>query len=432
MKRMKDNKKIINAWAFYDWANSVYPLVITAAIFPAFYENVTKGSDGSDTIHFLGFSVVNTVLYSLAFSFSYLVIALVAPILSGIADYTGTKKSFMRFFVFLGALSCSSLFFFNGQNIYLGIAAFVLASIGFNGSLVFYNSYLPEIASAENMDRVSAKGFSLGYIGSVILLLLNLAFIMNAVKLGITDKLLPYHLAFLSVGIWWIAFSQYSFHYLPKPLAKPKEKQNYFLHGFRELVKVWQQLKHLRNLKFFLAGFFMLSMGVQTVIYMSTLFAAKEIHIPTQKLIIGILLIQFLGVAGAFLFSRFSKWVGNIRALICGLVLWIFMCVSAYFVQDANGFFMVAALVGLLMGGTQALARSTYSKLIPPDTIDFASFFSFYEFSEKVAIVIGTAVYGLVEMISGSMRNSVFGLTLFFALSLVFLPFVKIRKEKLT
>lgn len=425
---MKDVRKITNAWAFYDWANSVYPLVITAAIFPAFYENVTRGTTGEDVIRFFGFPIVNTVLYSYAFSFSYLVIAFLSPFLSGIADYTGRKKNFMRFFVFLGALACSSLFFFNGKNIYLGITAFMLASIGFNGSLVFYNSYLPEIASTGNMDKVSAKGFSLGYLGSVILLLLNLVFIMNAENMGIRDQLLPYQLSFLSVGIWWIGFSQYSFYYLPKPLAGLKKDQSYLLSGFRELHHVWLQLKHLRNLKLFLGGFFMFSMGVQTVIYMSTLFGVKEIHIPTESLIIAILLIQFLGIAGAFLFSDLSLRIGNIASLITGVLLWIFMCIMAYFIRNTMDFFLVAALVGLLMGGTQSLARSTYSKLIPADTIDFASFFSFYEFSEKVAIVIGTAVYGMVEMATGSMRNSVFGLTLFFALSLAFLPFVKMRK----
>jgi len=425
---IKDNKKIINAWAFYDWANSAFPLVITAAIFPAFYENVTKSPDGSSIVGFFGGQIENTVLYSYAFSFSFLVIAFLSPFLSGIADYTGKKRSFMKFFVLLGTLSCASLFFFDGTNLVLGIFGFVLASIGFNGSLVFYNSYLPEISSPEKMDKVSARGFSMGYIGSVILLLLNLIFIMNAGRFGLKDSLLPYQIAFLSVSIWWIGFSQYTFYYLPKSEIIYSKDKHYLLSGFRELKKVWQQLKHLKHLKMFLLGFFMFSMGVQTVIYMATLFGVKEIHIPTERLIIAILLIQFLGVAGAFLFSRYSKIVGNINALVTGVLFWILTCVLSYFIQTETGFFLVAALVGMLMGGTQSLARSTYAKLIPKETVDYASFFSFYEFSEKVAIVIGTASYGLVEMITGSMRNSVFGLTLFFALALVFLPMVRMGK----
>lgn len=423
---MKDKRKVINAWAFYDWANSVFPLVITASVFPAYYSSVAVAADGGDIIGFFGFEVKNTILYTWSFSFAYLLTAFISPFLSGIADYTGNKKGFMLFFVLLGSVSCSALYFFTGTNIYIGIGAFILANIGFNGSLVFYNSFLPEIASPSKMDQVSAKGYAMGYGGSVILLILNLLLITYAADAGIQDKLQPYRISFLSVGIWWLLFSQYTFIFLPKGSVSKIPGRAIFTGGYRELMKNWRELKKINNIKYYLAGFFLVSMGMQTVIYMASLFGINEIHMSGEQLILVIIIIQFVGIAGAWLFSVIAKFTGNIRALSFGIVLWIAACLAAYAVHSAIGFFLVAALVGLLMGGTQSIARSTYAKLMPIDNPDTASYFSFYEFSEKVAIVMGTAAYGLIEMLTGSMRNSVFALSLFFICGLFILLKVKI------
>ncbi|MBT6836807.1 MAG: MFS transporter [Bacteroidetes bacterium] len=423
-----NNRKLVNAWIFYDWANSVFPLVITAAIFPPFYEEVTKQADGSDLVYFWGLIIKNSVLYSYSFSFSFLITAFLSPLLSGIADYSGNKKTYMRFFVLLGSLSCIILFFFDGSNIPLGLLGIILGNIGFNGSLVFYNAYLKEIVTEDELDKVSAKGYSVGYFGGFILLVMNLALIMNADKLGIESKVLPYQLSFLSVGIWWFLFSQYTFYHLPKNKGNSHEKGNYILNGFREINKVFKQLKHQAVIRKFLVGFFFYSMGVQTVLYMASFFGAKVLNVSTQGLIISILLIQLVAMLGAQLFARLSLKFGNIKALLIALAFWVITCVTAYFIYKPEGFYLLAAMVGLVMGGIQSLSRSTYSKLIPKQTTDTASYFSFYEFSEKIAIVLGIAAYGLIEDISGSMRNSILMLILFFVAGFIALSFVKIKK----
>jgi len=415
-----NDKKTINAWAFYDWANSVFPLVITAAIFPPFYESMTERISGSDLVEFLGFPIKNTVLYSYAFSFSFLLIAFLSPFLSGIADYKGNKKSFMRFFVIVGAISCMLLFFFDGSNLLLGLAAIIAGNIGFNGSLVFYNAYLPEIATLDQRDRVSAKGFSIGYIGGFVLLVINLLIILNAKKLGFKNDILPYQFSFLSVGIWWILFSQYSFMHLPKRTRNMPLQADILLKGFKELRKVFFFIISNKHIRPFLIAFFLYSMGVQTVLYMASLYGAKVVNVSTENLIISILLIQLVATAGAQLFAFLSSLIGNIRSLMISLFIWILVCIIAFMITTT------ASLVGLVMGGIQSLSRSTYAKMIPENHIDTASFFSFYEFTEKLAIVLGIASYGFVEALSGNMRNSALLLSVFFFSGMIGLFFVKI------
>jgi len=410
----------------------VFPLVITAAVFPPFYESMTQKAFGSEMVEFLGFTVSNSVLYSYAFSFSFLVTAFLSPVLSGIADYSGQKKSYMRFFVTLGSLACMSLFFFNGKNLIVGLAGIILGNIGFNGSLVFYNAYLPEIASEDRRDRVSAKGFSLGYFGGFLLLVLNLLFIMNAEKLGFIDKILPTQICFLSVGLWWIGFSQYSFYHLPSGYQKEKVRKNNITKGFQELLKVFAEVRQMKNLRVFLYAFFIYSMGVQTVLYMASLFGAKELHVTTQNLIISILLIQLIAMVGAQIAAWLSEKTSNLKAISVLLAGWVSMCITAYFTYKASGFFLLAAMVGLVMGGIQSLSRSTYSKMIPEGTHDTSSFFSFYEFTEKIAIVLGIASYGFIEQVSGSMRNSVIMLGMFFICGFLVLFFVKEKKNPLS
>ncbi|MCB0802161.1 MAG: MFS transporter [Flavobacteriales bacterium] len=425
----KGNRRIINAWAFYDWANSVYPLVITTAIFPIFYEAYTTSTnpDGTlnDSVLFFGFHLKNTELYSYVISFSFLIVSIISPILSGIADYSDSKKSFLKFFCYLGALSCASLYFFDIAHLELSMISVLLASVGFWGSIVFYNAYLPEIAEPKDHDRISAKGYSLGYIGSSILLIINLIMIM------VFD--IDARVSFLTVAVWWIGFSQITYARLPNQTftAKPK-MENKFTRGWKELKKVWFQLNEMPELKRYLASFFVYSMGVQTVMIMATLFAAKEINWEGDGaktgLIVSVLIIQFIAIAGAYLFSWLSlKW-GNIKALALSLVIWIGICIAAYYIREPIEFYIIAAIVGLVMGGIQSLSRSTYSKILPV-TKDHASFFSFYDVLEKMGIVIGTLSYGLIEGITGSMRNSILALILFFVVGLGLLFFVPKRKE---
>ena len=419
----KGSKKLLNAWAFYDWANSVYPLVISSAVFPIFYEALF--SDRNHYISIFGFSLKNSALISFVTAFAFLVVALISPLLSGISDYVGNKKSFMKFFCYLGALSCVGLYWFTLENIYTSLVFYFLGLIGFWGSLVFYNSYLPDIAFPEQQDKISAKGYSYGYAGSVILLIINLAMIMKPKLFGIAGtegeaamKAMRY--SFIMVGVWWIVFSQYTYYFLPKGSRNTEQKVTRALifNGFRELKKVWHLLEDNIALKKYLVSFFVYSMAVQTVMLIATYFGAQEIAWEskgdsTTGLIICILLIQLVAIAGAELTSKASEKFGNIPTLIVINCFWVLLCAAAYFITLPVQFYIMAGLVGLVMGGIQALSRSTYSKLLP-ETEDTASFFSFYDVSEKIGIVIGMLVYGIIDQLTGSPRLAIVFLGVFF------------------
>lgn len=423
-----NNPKIIRAWCVYDWSNSVYNLVITSTIFPIYYISVTT-TTGSDLVSFFGFSVPNTVLYSYSLSFSFLVIALLQPLLAGIADSVGNKKSFMRAFTYLGSISCISLYFFSGENIEFGIACSVLASIGYGGALVFYNSFLPEIASFDRYDQVSARGFSYGYVGSVLLLVFNLVMIQKPEWFGMVEGSLPARISFLTVGIWWIGFSQITFYYLPANVYKQSVKRNYLVSGYAELRKVLRSLKGLPELRKFLLSFFFYSIGVQTIMYLAATFGDKELHLSSGKLIITVLIIQLVAVFGSYLFAKISEYRGNRFSLLTMIVIWIGVCIAAFYTYTDYEFFALAFSAGLVMGGIQSLSRATYSKLIPADTIDHASYFSFYEVTFNLSIVVGTFSYGFIEHWTGSMRYSALALGGFFIVGMFFLWNVTIPRK---
>jgi UMF1 family MFS transporter len=416
----KNDPRTIRAWAMYDWANSVYVLVITSAIFPAYYNQVTR-LNGSGVLEVFGMSIENTALYSINMGLAFGIVALISPLLSSISDYTGNQKGFMRMFCYLGVLGCLLLFWFEGrEQLYLGLAGVLLSTVGYSGSIVFYNSYLPAIASDDRQDKVSARGFSYGYIGATILLLINLALIMNQQKLGITDTTFMPRLAFLLTGLWWFGFAQITFTNLPNRIAHKASKSNYLLNGYRELRKVWNRLRRERLLRTFLLGFFFYIMGVQTVLFMAGSFGEKEIHLKVTQLIITILLLQFVGIAGAYLFAWMSKKTGNLRSLTVAVLVWIGICAGSYFIATPLHFYIAGACIGLVMGGIQALSRSTYSKLIPK-TGNNAGYFSFYDVCEKVAMMCGLLIWGYMDNLTGSMRLSILSLVIWFSVSLVLL-----------
>lgn len=424
----KGSKKLINAWATYDLANSVYNLVITATIFPIYYKEVTTtkddaGNEISNLVNFLGFEIKNTTLYDFAIAFAFLIVAILSPLLSGIADYGGSKKRFMQFFCYLGAISCSLMYFFNTETLYLGIILAILACIGFAGSLVFYNSYLPEIAHPEQQDAVSAKGFAMGYVGSAVLLIVNLVMVMTR-ETG-AEKLQMMQWAFVTVGIWWMAFAQITFRFLPKVdqelNLQKKSEGSYIFKGFKELQKVWGELKHNKRLVRFLFAFFIYSMGVQTVMLVANHFGSDEIKMEAGQLITTILIIQFVAMIGAYLFSYTSRKTSNLFTLKIATVIWSLICIfTFFFVFTAVHFYIVAAFVGLVMGGIQSLSRSTYSKMLP-ETEDNASYFSFYDVCEKLSIVCGMATFGLINEVSSTMRTPIVALIAFFVLGYLLL-----------
>ena len=419
---MKNVPRTLTAWTFYDWANSVHSLVIVSSIFPVYFSATALNEAGGPVINFLGLGIKNSVLFSYTISAAFLFTALLSPICSAIADYSGRKKDFMKAFCYTGAISCSLLYFFTKETTTFAVICFWVSLIGWSGSIVFYNSYLPDIATEDQYDRVSARGFSMGYIGSVLLMILNLLVILKREWFGNISEAMASRVAFLTVGLWWIGFAQIPFSRLPDGVRKTGQKTgNYLLNGFKELRHVWAELQRLPLAKRFLVSFFVYNMAVQTVMYVATIFGSDELKLPGQSLIITILLIQLVAIPGAYGFSRLSGWIGNTYALMTAVFIWIFVCAGAYFVQTESQFFGLAAVVGLVMGGIQSLSRSTYSKLIPATTTDTASYFSFYDVTEKTSIVIGTLVYGLIEQLTGSMRNSVLALLVLFVIGFVLL-----------
>jgi len=418
------DKKVINGWVMYDWANSVYQLTIASTIFPIYYNQVTRSGPDDYTVTFFGKEVINTVLYSWSIAAAYLVVAFLSPMLSSVADYTGRRKSFMQFFTWVGALSCGTLFFFNGDNVELGILAFTLGTIGYGGSIVYYNSFLPVICAPEDQDRVSARGYSMGYLGGVVLLLFNLLMIMKPGWFGISDPFLPARISFLTVFLWWIGFSLITFRRLPRYTYRKRQKdkdKSIFFEGYRELDKVYQQIRKMPKLNYYLTGFFFMMMGLLTTMFMAATYGEKELGLKEDILIPTILIIQLVGMGGAWLFSRLSARFGNLQALLVSVTLWIFICIGAYFISNSVQFMAAAFFIGIVMGGSQALARSTYSKMLPASTTDHTSFFSFYDVMEKLATVAGTFSFGIIEAITGSMRFSVLAIAVFFIIGIIFL-----------
>lgn len=438
------SRKMINAWCTYDWANSAYNLVITSTIFPAYYEAVTRNRAPNNEVSFLGRDFINTALYNYALAAAFVIVALLSPVLTAIADTSGNKKKFLRFFCIMGSLACAGLYFFtptesgdgtilSSASLHLGITCVVISCVGFWASLVFYNSYLPDLVPPALRDRVSARGFTWGYIGSVILQIICFIIVFFPAQFGLDTPFeqdhMPARISFVLVAVWWFGFAQIPLRYLPDGnIRQPAVRTNVLRAGFSELKNVWRQMKGRPVMKRFLYAFFWYSAGIQTVFLAATPFGAKELQLPVEKLIVTIMIIQLVAIPGAILISRISEKFGNIKTLIGTVLIWIGICGMAYFITTELHFYVLGGLVGLVMGGIQSLSRSTYANLMP-ETTDTASFFSFFDVSEKVALVLGIFSFGYVEELTGSMRNSVLAVMAFFIIGLLFLVWT-IRSQK--
>lgn len=430
------SRKVINGWAFYDWANSVYNLVITTTFFPVYYTAMTSAAPFNGEVHFWGRTFGNTALYNYALAFAYILVAIMLPILTSVSDYKKNKKSFMQFFCYMGALACSMMYFFTPENFALGIICLMIAAIGFYASLVFYNAYLPEIAAPEDRDRVSARGFTFGYIGSVLMQLIGFVLVVFKDHIPfLHSESDAVRLTFLLVGIWWVGFAQITFRRLPDTFfsstaenTNGDKKYGFLAGGFKELRKVFEKIRKLPVIRRFLVAFFFYNMGVQVVMLTATNFGSKVLDLPATNLIVVVVLIQLVAIAGAYLMATLSERFGNLRILIWVVIFWIGICVAGYYMETAFHFYMLAISVGLVMGGIQSLSRSTYAKLMP-ETKDTASYFSFYDVAEKIAIVIGLVTFGIIDERLG-MRNSILSLMVFFFIGGVFLSSALARQNK--
>ena len=426
----KGDKKLLNAWALYDWANSAYPLVISSAVFPIYY-----GALFFDDLYIelLGFNFKNTALISFLTAFAFVILSFITPLLSGIADYMGNKKTFLKTFCYVGSLSCIGLYWFDLNNIYIGLFFYFTALISFWASLVFYNSYLPDIALKHQQDFISAKGYALGYFGSVLLLIFDLTMVLYPSYFGISGEnpeLIAMRYSFISVGIWWMLFSQYTFYHLPDQNQKKKIIKDVIWNGFKELVEVWNELKNIIVIKKYLIAFFVYSTALQPVLLIAAYFGEQEVNWPKDEktigLIVSILLIQLIAMFGAMITSKLSEKFGNIQILILLNLIWALLCIGGYFITEPIEFYIAAAFVGLIMGGIQALSRSTFSKMIPK-TDNTTSYFSFFDVSQKISIVFGMTLFAFVDQITGSMRTSILVFVFIFLTGALLLKRINIK-----
>ncbi|TJZ53264.1 MFS transporter [Sphingobacterium olei] len=416
----KNDKKLVRSWAMYDWANSAYNLVITSTIFPVYYTAITTTREKGDIVSFFGFEVINTVLSNYALAIAYLIMALALPFLSAYADLGGKKKFFMKLFTYIGALACMGLFFFKLETLELSIVFFAVAAMGYIGGVAFNNSYLPLIATVDQQDRVSAQGFAYGYVGCVTLQLICFVFVFKPEWFGIIDASFPARFSFFLVGLWWMVFAQIPFGHLPESKPLLGDTQVVFFDKVKnEFNQVLSEIKQIEPIRRFLPAYFFNAMGVQTIMIVAAAFGEKVLNLGATKLIATIILIQLVAIAGAYLMSSFAKRYGNIKVLLVVVLMWIFICISAYFLNNEFQFYGIAFMVGLMMGGIQALSRSTYSKLLPQDMEDTTAFFSFYDVTEKLAIVFGLFTFGIIEQLTHNIRNSALFLSIFFLIGFV-------------
>jgi UMF1 family MFS transporter len=428
----KNNKKTIWAWCMFDWANQSYNMVITSTIFPAYYVAVTANAKKDNMVTFFGHPYVNTVLFTYILGLSYLIVVAILPILTSIADYRGNKKLYLQMFTWLGSLACAGLFFFKPDSpLEIPMICFGLASIGYCGGFVFYNSYLPQIASVDQQDAVSAKGFIYGFLGSIVVQVICFIPVLKPLWFGITDDALPARISFLIVFFWWIGFAIIPFFMLPKGQPNAgSHNYNVLTGGFKELAKVFGKIRQMPLLKRFLSAFFFYSVGVQTILLVAASFAAKELHMKDDDLISIILIIQVVAIIGAYITSKSSEKYGNVRTLIVLIIIWTVLCCFLYFIANDMQFYVAAFVVGLVMGGVMSLSRSTYSKYLPLNIPDTASYFSFYDVTEKLSIVVGLFCFGFVESWTHEMRNSALALDCFFAIGLFLLIALLLAEKK--
>jgi UMF1 family MFS transporter len=425
-----NDPKALNAWCSYDIANSAYILSVNTVLYPIYYQQVTKEAFQSEMVNFMGLNLKNTVIYEYAIALGYFLVILLTLSLSGIADMGGYRRRFMQFFTILGSFACMGLYFFTGENIGLGLLLPMLAVLGYAGSLVYYNSFLPIIATPDLHDRISARGYMFGYAGSMLLLIFNIVSLNEYQWFGFSDPLQAIRFSFIEVGLWWLLVSQVAFYYLLEEQKAVRWDMTVLTRGFQEVFNVFVHIRKHTTMYRFLLAFFFFSMGVQTIIIIASIFGKAELGISDTMLIMTILIIQVVAIAGAFIFGKVSTRFGNKTSLIWMIITWILICISAYFLRNDIQFYVLSALVGLVMGGIQSQSRSTWSKLIPSETTDTASYFSFYDSIEKLAIVIGMLGFGLIEQITGNMRNSALLLSGFFVISLVILVFTRLKREE--
>lgn len=401
----------------YDWADSAFATTVMAAVLPVYYSQVA-GVDlpGNTATVYWGYTVAIALVIS----------ALLAPVMGAVADYSGLKKRLLLTFAALGVLATAFLYYVTTGDWLKASLLFIVGSIGFSMSEVFYNALLPHVAGTEGIDRVSVKGYALGYLGGGILLAINIGMIEL-----MSDKLLATRLAFLTVSVWWALFTIPLILNVKEPRTKNRDsaKINPLTAGFKRLSKTFKELRSYKELFLFLAAFWIYNDGIGTIIKMAAIYGA-EIGIGQTALIGALLMTQFVGIPFSFAFGRLAEYIGTKNSILLGLAVYTLISISAYFMQTALHFWILAFLVGTVQGGTQGLSRSLFGSMLPRDKT--AEFFGFYGMSSKFAGIIGPLVFAVVSQVSGSSRLSILSLIAFFIIGAVLLSRVDVKKGQLS
>lgn len=410
--------KLQRSWMMYDWANSAFATTIMAAVFPIFYNSVAAAnlSEGAATSY-----------YSFTQSIAVLIVAVMAPILGAIADYSAAKMKFLRFFAYMGMAGSILLFTVNEGNYILASLLFIIASVGFSGGNVFYDAFLPHVTNKDDMDRVSTKAYAFGYIGGGILLAINLLMIMKYSWFGLPSSKEATQLAFVSVGLWWFIFSIPLFKNLKeeKVVNQGKRTKSYVAIGFSRIGETFKTLKYYKQLLIFIIAFWMFSDGISTIIRMATFYGAT-IGIGQNDLIAALLITQFVGIPCTLFFSKLAKWISAKKALTLALMVYVVIVILGYFMTSALHFYLLAVCVGTVQGGAQALSRSIFARMIPHNK--HAEFFGFYGITSKFAAIIGPAVFGITAGLTDNSRLGILSLIVFFVIGIVLLQLVNIEK----
>jgi UMF1 family MFS transporter len=412
-------RREVRAWAMYDWANSAFWSTVITAVFPEFFSSVAAAGLPPATA---------TARFATITTMALVVIAVLSPILGAVADYAGIRKKMLGAFLALGASATAAMALIGEGDWKLAAALFMVANVGVTGTIVFYDSLLPFVARPDELDRVSASAYAVGFLGGGLLLTINLAWIVQPGWFGLPNAVAGIHLSFLSVAIWWVAFSVPLFRHVAEP---PREIQageagkSAFAAAFARLGQTFRELRRYRNACLMLVAFMLYNDGIQTIIRLATVYGA-EIGIGRDSLIAAILLVQFTGIPFTFLFGLMAGRLGTVRSLYVALVVYAFICVLAYRMTTASEFFLLAIAVAAVQGGSQALSRSLFASLIPRQSA--SQFFGFFSVFEKFAGIFGPAIFAIVAASTGSGRGAILSVIVFFVVGGVLLSFVNVRE----
>ncbi len=424
-----DDRKELVSWYFYDWANSAFSTTVVTVFLGPYLTSIAKAAaDAEGLVHPLGISVFADSFFPYMVSLSVLLQVFFLPILGAIADYSHLKKQMLGFFAYLGAAATMCLYFLQGDNYLLGGGLFLLANLSFGASIVFYNAFLPEISSLEKRDTVSSQGWALGYLGGGILLAVNLVLFLNAESFGVSEGH-AVRISMASAGIWWAIFTVIPLLNLKRrqPLKSLQAGERMLTVGFRQLAHTLRNLPKYPQTLLFLIAYLLYNDGIQTVIALSSQFGSEELGVGASSLIALILMVQFVAFGGALFFGYLAGKIGTKRAILASLVIWSLTVIYAYaFLQTEIQFFIMGAVIAIVLGGSQALSRSVFSTMIPKG--QEAEYFSLYEISERGTSWIGPLVFGLALQMTGSYRVGILSVVIFFIAGLVMLPFVNFHR----